>query len=223
MGLMEGQELSGGGGKIPAFCASAVTFIGLILIAAPSPAFAIELSAPQEALYTTVSIFPPSANAMTVCYGFVCRRRETLDFTPGDRNALAQILAAGRASAAAERAAVQKAVIWFDRRMGPVIGTDKRVAKADFRYFDDKHNYDCWDTTRNTTSLLLVLQQWGLFKYHVVGDPHYRGNALVLQTPHNTAVLVDRATRVEWVVDMWPRGYLQPPDVMTVEKWVKED
>jgi len=24
------------------------------------------------------------------------------------------------------------------------------------------------------------------------------------------------------VVDMWPRGYLQPPDVMTVEKWVKE-
>jgi len=124
---------------------------------------------------------------------------------------------------AAERAAAQKAVIWFDRRMGPVIGTDKRVAKADFRYFDDKHNYDCWDTTRNTTSLLLVLQEWGLLKYHVVGDPHYRGNALVLQTPHNTAVLVDRATKVEWVVDMWPRGYLQPPDVMTVEKWVTED
>ena len=80
--------------------------------------------------------------------------------------------------------------MWFDRRMGPVIGTNKRVAKADFRYFDDKHSFDCWDTTRNTTSLLLVLQQWGLLKYHVVGDPHYRGNALVLQTPHNTAVLV---------------------------------
>ena len=88
---------------------------------------------------------------------------------------------------------------------------------------DDKHNFDCWDTTRNTTSLLLVLQQWGLLKYHVVGDPHYRGNALVLQTPHNTAVLVERATRIEWVVDMWPRSYSQPPDVMTVEKWVKED
>jgi hypothetical protein len=57
----------------------------------------------------------------------------------------------------------------------------------------------------------------------VVGDPHYRGNALVLQTPHNTAVLVERATRVEWAVDMWPRGYAQPPDVMTVEKWVTED
>jgi hypothetical protein len=199
-----------------------MSFIGLMLIAAPLPAFAVQLSAPQEALYTTVSIFPPSAQRMTVCYGFVCRRREILDFSAGDRSALTQILGAGRASAAAERAAVQKAVIWFDRRMGPVIGTDKRVAKADIRALDASHNYDCWDTTRNTTSLLLVLQEWGLFKYHVVGDPHYRGYT-VFQLPHNTAVLVERATKVEWVVDMWPRGYSQPPDVMTLEKWVTED
>jgi hypothetical protein len=206
-----------------ACCRVMISVAGLALLAAPSRAGAVELSAQVAALYTTVSIFPPSANSMTVCYGFVCRRREMLDFTATDRSALSRILAAGHASAAAERAAVQKAVIWFDRRMGPVIGTNKRVAKADIRALDDKHNYDCWDTTRNTTSLLLVLQQWGLLRYHVVGDPHYRGNALVLQTPHNTAVLVERATRAEWVVDMWPRGYLQPPDVMTVEKWVKED
>jgi hypothetical protein len=223
MGLEEQRKRSVRSGKSLAFTGLAVSVIGWTTITAPSPAFTAELSAQVAALYTTVSIFPPSAKSMTVCYGFVCRRREMLDFTPADRSALSQIVAAGRASAAAERAAVQKAVIWFDRRMGPVIGTNKRVAKADFRYFDDKHNYDCWDTTRNTTSLLLVLQEWGLLKYHVVGDPHYRGNALVLQTPHNTAVLVERATKIEWVVDMWPRGYLQPPDVMTVEKWVKED
>ena len=67
------------------------------------------------------------------------------------------------------------------------------------------------------------MQDWGLFKHHSVGDPHYRGNALVLQTPHNTPVLVDRATRTEWVVDMWTRGYAQTPEVMTVEKWVTEN
>jgi hypothetical protein len=223
MGLTDWRERVDRAGKTPASCGFAMSVIGLILIAASSPAFAVELSAPQAALYSTVSIFPPSAQRMTVCYSFVCRRREILDFTAGDRHALTQLLAAGHASAAAERVAVQKAVVWFDRRMGPMIGTDKRVARADFRYFDDRHNYDCWDTTRNTTSLLLVLQQWGLLKYHVVGDPHYRGNALVLQTPHNTAVLLDRATRIEWAVDMWPRGYLQPPDVMTVEKWVTEN
>jgi hypothetical protein len=198
---------------------------GAVLAALPGvpAAKAAELSSAIAYLYSSVSIYPPSAKSMTVCYGFVCRRREILDFTAGDRSALTQIMAAGRASAAAERAAVQKAVVWFDRRMGPILGTNKRVAKADFRYFDDKHNYDCWDTTRNTTSLLLVLQEWSLLKHHAIGDPRYRGNTLVLQTPHNTAVLVDRATKVEWVVDLWPRGYLQPPDVMTAQKWVTED
>jgi hypothetical protein len=201
--------------------AALVAFVAA-LFAAP-PARAIEMSAEVANLYSSVSIYPPSATSMTVCYGFVCRRREILDFTAGDRSTLTQIMAAGRASAAAERAAIQKAVVWFDRRMGPILGTNKRVAKADFRYFDDKHNYDCWDTTRNTTSLLLVLREWGLLKHHAIGDPRYRGNTLVLQTPHNTAVLVDRVTKVEWVVDLWPRGYLQPPDVMTVQKWVTED
>lgn len=205
--------------------AGCVAVFGILLasLSGVASAKAAEMSAGIAYLYSSVSIYPPSAKSMTVCYGFVCRRREILDFTAGDRSALTQIMAAGRASAAAERAAVQKAVVWFDRRMGPILGTNKRVAKADFRYFDDKHNYDCWDTTRNTTSLLLVLREWGLLKHHAIGDPRYRGNTLVLQTPHNTAVLVDRATKVEWVVDLWPRGYLQPPDVMTVQKWVTED
>jgi hypothetical protein len=191
--------------------------------ASPGLAGPVEMSRAVADLYSSVSIYPPSATQMTVCYGFVCRRRHIFDFGAGDRAALAAIMASGRGNAAAERAAVQKTVIWFDRRMGPILGTNKRVAKADFRFRDDAHNYDCWDTTRNTTSLLLVLQQWGLLKFHSVGDPKYRGNALVLQTPHNTAVLLDRATKVEWVVDLWPRGYLQPPDVMTVAKWVTED
>ena len=210
-------------GSRPRTTLAAVLGAFLTALLGVSAARAVEMSAEVANLYSSVSIYPPSATSMTVCYGFVCRRREILDFTAGDRSAITQIMAAGRASAAAERAAVQKVVVWFDRRMGPILGTNKRVAKADFRYFDDKHNYDCWDTTRNTTSLLLVLQEWGLLKHHAIGDPKYRGNTLVLQTPHNTAVLVDRATKVEWVVDLWPRGYLQPPDVMTVQKWVTED
>jgi hypothetical protein len=200
----------------------ALALLGSIPVAAAAPLRAGELSAAQAQLYSSVSIYPPSASAMTVCYGFVCRRREILNFTPGDRAALTQIMNSGHASAVAERAAAQRAVIWFDHRMGPVIGTNKRVANADVRALDDKHNYDCWDTTRNVTSLLLVLQQWGLFKFHDVGDPHYRGNPLVLQLPHNTAVLLDRASKVEWVVDLWPRGYGQPPDVMTLAQWQKE-
>jgi hypothetical protein len=210
-----------GAGRL--FSSLAVVAAACTALFVARPALAVELSQPMAYLYSSVSINPPTAGSMTICYGFVCRRREAFDFTPGDRKALTQIIAAGKASAAAERVAVQKAVVWFDKRVGPVIGTDKRIANADFRYFDDKHNFDCWDTTRNITSLLLIMQDWGLFKFHVVGDPHYRGNALVLQTPHNTPVLIDKATRVGWVVDMWTRGYAQMPEVMTVDQWVKED
>src|SRR5258705_3727292 len=141
MGRTEGRERSGGRGKIRPFYASAGSLIGLMLIAAPLPAFAIELSAPQEALYTTVSIFPPSANSMTVCYGFVCRRREILDFTPADRNALTQILAAGRASAPAARAAGAKAGISVFPRVGPLLGAHKRRAETRFPHFCRRAEY----------------------------------------------------------------------------------
>jgi hypothetical protein len=198
---------------------ASAAFLGV----SPVPAVAAELSPALKELYASVSIYPPTAERFTVCYGFVCRRREVLDFTSADRKALTDLLAKGKASPDAERKAVQQAVIWFDRRMGPIIGTSKRIARADFRYFDDKHNYDCYDTTRNTTSLLLVLQAWGLLRHHVVGEPRFRGKFFLGQTPHNTAVLTERAGGAEWVVDMWTRAYAELPDVMPVDQWLKED
>jgi hypothetical protein len=187
------------------------------------PGNAASITPELAELYTSVSINPPSAETMTVCYGFVCRRRAELDFSDADRKALTQILASGKATAAAERAAVQKAVVWFDKRMGPVIGTTTRVARADIRNRADASNYDCWDSTRNVSSFLLVLQEWGLLKHHTVGNPRYRGNIFAMQLPHNTAVLMETASRVEWVVDMWTTRYAQPPDVMLVEQWLKEE
>jgi hypothetical protein len=79
MGLTD-RKRSGLTGAMVARCGLAAAAFGLFWIS--GPAAAIELTAAQAALYTTVSIFPPSATSMTVCYGFVCQRREILDFTP---------------------------------------------------------------------------------------------------------------------------------------------
>ena len=206
------------------FCSSSFRSVLLAMVAmSPMPALAMELTPPQADLYSSVSINPPSKSEMTVCYGFVCRRRALLVFSDADRRTLTHILSAGRANAAAERVALQKAVVWFDRRVGPMIGTTKRVAKADIRAGSDATNFDCFDTTRDTTSLLLVLQSWDLLKFHKVGNPRYRGNPFALQTPHNTAVVVDKTTGTEWVVDLWPKKYAEAPDVMPVDRWLKED
>ena len=194
-----------------------------LMATASVPLQARDLSSAISYLYTSVSIQPPTASQMTVCYGFVCRRRMVLDFTEADRKQLTLLFASAKASAEAERRAVQQAMVWFDRRVGPIIGTDKRIARADFRYFQDQQNFDCWDTTRNATSLLLVLQDWGLLRHHTVGDPVFRGNVFVLQTPHNSAVLIEKTNGSDWVVDMWTRSYAQLPDVQRVTTWMKED
>jgi len=59
--------------------AAVLGVVGVVLSAAPVRAAPI--SSAVEYLYSSVSIYPPSATSMTVCYGFVCRRRETLDFS----------------------------------------------------------------------------------------------------------------------------------------------
>jgi hypothetical protein len=197
--------------------------LALLAGAVVTPAAAVDFPPGIAFLYESVSIYPPNGNSMTICYGFVCRRRLEFEFTAADKKALDAIMAKGKASAAAERAAVQEAVVWWDRRLGPILKTTTRIARADFRHNADATNYDCWDTTRNITSLLLLLQSWGYLRHHTVSEPKYRGNWLVWQTPHNTPVIKDRAGGGDFVVDMWTVGYAEKPQVMTVAQWMTED
>ena len=60
----------------------------LSLMAGAHGALAMELSSEQAQLFTSVSINPPNAHQMTVCYGFGCRRRAMLDFSAADRRTL---------------------------------------------------------------------------------------------------------------------------------------
>jgi hypothetical protein len=198
--------------------------LGVALAAAfAGRAAAVELSHEIRQMYAATNATPPSASQMMICYGFVCRLREILHFSPGDRAAIRNIMAVGRASPAAERKAVGEVVRWFDRRAGRMVGTAKRVPRADFRNGNADGNFDCFDTTRNIVSLLLVLNEWKLLRHHRVGDPRYRGNVLRGQTPHNTAVLVEIKGGRQWAVDMWTTAYNKPPDVMPVEKWLSLD
>ena len=60
---------------------------------------------------------------------------------------------------------------------------------------------------------------------HRVGrevGPRYRGNILLGQLPHNTAVIVEKTGGTKLVVDMWPTAYGQVPDVMPLTKWLEE-
>ena len=152
------------------------------------------------ATFAEFSVAPPTPATVFVCHGFGCKYRVEIDLTAGDRAKLAQFLAAGRASAAAERKAVAAAGAWFDKRVGPVAGTANHVARAGMKYMYDIHQFDCIDTSRNTTSLLMVLDQLSLLRYHDVDEPEARGYMVDGRPPHATAVL-GRAGNREEVVD----------------------
>jgi hypothetical protein len=142
-----------------------------------------------------------------------------LNLTDSDRTKLTQLMTAGKASAAAEREAVAAAGAWFDRRIGPVAGTVNHVARAGVKYMYDAKQFDCIDSSRNTTSLLLVLDQLNLLRYHDVDMPEARGYLIDGHLPHATAVFVEKADGTKWSIDSWTVGYGQRLEIMPLGRW----
>jgi len=171
------------------------------------------------AAFAEYSVAPPTPTTVFVCHGFGCKYRVEIELTARDRTKLAQFLAAGRASAAVERKAVAAAGAWFDRRVGPLAGTANHVARAGLKDMFDTHQFDCIDSSRNTTSLLMVLDQLNLLRYHDVDEPEARGYMVDGRPPHATAVLIERATGKRWSIDSWTVGYGQTLEVMPLERW----
>jgi hypothetical protein len=150
------------------------------------------------------------------CHGFGCTRRVSVPMAGGPRAALNAIMAGASASADAERAAVEKAVAWFEHQAIPLMG-----GVIDRNGTDPVDNLkvgqtDCVDEAANTTTFLKFLAREGLLKHHSVARPVARGG---LTVPHVTAVLRERSTNTLYAVDSWVADGGQPPAVMTLARW----
>ena len=102
------------------------------------------------------------------------------------------------------------ATAWFDRRIGPTAGTTHRIARANGLAEHDPGQMDCIDTSRNNTSLFLLLDQLHLLHHHKVEGPEARGFLIDGRGPHATAVLTDIHTGRQWAIDNWTRKYGNP-------------
>jgi hypothetical protein len=171
--------------------------------------------------YASVSLLPPTTRLVIVCHDFGCAQRTPVGLSAGDLATLSSLLAPGRASAEAERRAIAAAGAWFDRRVGPAAGTTHRVARAN-GLGSQIGQMDCIDTSRNSTSLLLILEQMHLLRHHKVEGPEARGFLLDGRGPHATAVLTDIHTGKQWAVDSWTHKYGERPDVIPLEVWKQQ-
>jgi hypothetical protein len=191
------------------------------LVAMVQTAPAAARDAQHDAQYGELSLSVPSPQGLTVCHGFGCRDRTEIALSVPDRTRLTQLLGAGRASAAAERDAISAALVWFDRRVAPQAGTTGHVARAGLKQMDNPSTqYDCIDSSRNTTSLLLILDDMGLLKFHQVELPAARGALIDGRWPHATGVVSERTSGKKWAIDTWTRPFGERPEVMPLDLWL---
>jgi hypothetical protein len=194
----------------------------LVALLWAAPAAYAEETGLQRA-YAELSLKRPTTASVIVCHGFGCTYRTEIGLGSGDRARLATLLTAGQASAEAERRAIATAVVWFDRRVGPQAGTTHRIARAGVMTKTGPGQMDCIDTSRNTTSLFLILDQLRLLRHHQVDGPVARGYLLDGRGLHATAVLRETRSGKKWAVDNWTRNYGERPDVMPLEQWMAEN
>ena len=153
------------------------------------------------------------------CHGFGCKMRSPVVFSAGDMAQLRRIVATGRSSPAAERAALGRADQWFERKAGAQTGTSKDGAKDVYTLFTPLSEIDCVDETTNTTTLLKLIETRGWLVHHKAGRPANRGFLIDGRYPHNTATIVQIDTGQAWVVDSWVRANGEPPDIMPLSEW----
>jgi hypothetical protein len=195
----------------------------MVVGSALTPASGAQVNSVIAAHFADYSLPVPTPSAVIVCHGFGCQYRTEIRLGDTERRKLAEILATGKASPQAELKAVGQAVAWFDRLAGPVAGTESRVALADFRHYGDPHQFDCVDSSLNTTSVLAVLEQLNLLKHHHLAAPVARGHLINLRPPHATAVLIENGSGEKWSVDLWTRNYGEPPEIMPLARWLELD
>lgn len=161
----------------------------------------------------------PSAASVMVCHGFDCRNQTRVVLSAADSGRFATIMAAGAGSAAAERAAIGRAVEFYEKRAVEAIGASDH-AKSDVTQTGQTGQMDCIDESTNTRTLLLYLSGAGLLKHHRVERNVSRGILLDARYPHSTAVLTEVATGTKWAVDSWYGASGEAPDIMKLSQWL---
>ncbi len=191
----------------------------LLLLAALGLTGCVSSGASPMGWYATQDARAPQGLSIGICHAFGCARQTQVQLTQGDVDHLAGIMAPGAASPQAERAAIKEAIMWMERRVGPVVGSQNDVGGLDLQNAGVPGQMDCLDETTNTTTTLIVLAQNNLLTHHTPAYPVARGFFLDGRYPHATAVLHETASGEDWAFDPWPYRNGANVDVMTLEEW----
>lgn len=155
-----------------------------------------------------------------VCHGYSCSHKTRTGFTEAGWQRVRDIFAEPAKSAAAERVKIGQAIAMIENYVGVVIGTKDDLPKAPILRKSNKEQ-DCIDETVNTTKYLGFLEKESLLKFHMVGQPVYKGYMLDGTYPHNSATIIEKETGQAFVIDSYIHKNGEMPNIRPVENWLK--
>jgi hypothetical protein len=159
----------------------------------------------------------PVQTKFTACHGYGCKFETQIPIAPAVSDRFSAIMASGAQSPEAERAAISKAVLYFEDLSMQRIGV-RDLPKSPAYGSDKNGQMDCIDESTNTRHLLLYLQSRGLLKHHKVQSNVSRGFLLDGRYPHWTAVVSDPSGK-KWAVDSWFEAGGGAPDIVPLDYW----
>lgn len=119
---------------------------------------------------------------------------------------------------AGERRQITRALAVLERAVGERTGTSAHQRRRTFNT-GDRTQLDCIDEAVDTWTYLTLLERDGLLRHHAVGEILHRADRLGLD-PHNTAILVARASGERFAVDPDLVDAAVPPPILPIATWL---
>lgn len=160
----------------------------------------------------------PSPDSFSLCRNHDCLEILPVSLTREEWALVTELFVPFPEDGAAERQQIAMAIGALEVLTGPRIGTENERGGS-FNLFSEGHQFDCYDTTANTTTYLFMLNDHGLLRHHRIGGPLLRG-WFVFGWPHASASIVDRESGFRFAVDSWHFDNGSPSLVVPFEEWV---
>lgn len=155
--------------------------------------------------------------AFAICHGYGCGQRDLVALDAASWRKLHGLFEPMPVDAAAERAAVARAVGLLEEVTGRTLGTWADKPRTPMS-LGDPAQLDCVDESINTSTVLHLLRHEGLLRWHVPAHPARRYAFLGFGV-HYTAVLVERGSGRAYAVDSWFHANGVPAEVVALEQW----
>jgi len=160
----------------------------------------------------------PTPAKFAYCRDNTCETIKELSFDPQEWAAITGPLSQPAADPATERVQIAEAVAVFEQKAGAKAGTTTDIGGT-IKGFFHPGQLDCIDETSNTKTLLGMLANDGLLRWHRRGAHATRLVILSDGVPHFTATVVENDSGQIYAVDSWFRDNGSPADVVPLDVW----